>query len=64
MVRIKAKKDKIKTSIFGGYNKVSVVRNLDKLEKKYQEIIDEESNMYEAQIVEKDKEIAKLLKKK
>ena len=61
---MKQKPNKIKRSLFGGYNKISVERNIDKLESKYQELLDEECDKYEKLLQEKNKELESLLKKK
>ena len=58
------KPKRIKTVLIGGYNKLSTKRNIEKLEEKYQEMLEEECSKYEEQLEEKTKELDKLLKRK
>ncbi len=58
------KPKKIKKALIGGYNKVSVKKNIEQLERRYEELINEERKNYEEQIRELDREFEKLAKKK
>ena len=64
MITIVYEKLKFKKKFMGGYDRISVKRNVKKLEEKYQELIDEEIKVLEDQVEEKNTQIENLLKKK
>ena len=51
---------KFKSRLFGGYDKVSVMKQIEKLNQEYQRLLDEERIKYEAILEEKNKEIQSL----
>ena len=64
MVTIVYEKLKFKKTLFGGYNKASVKKQFEEVEREYSGLLEEERNKYKEMIEEKDREIASLIKRK
>ena len=48
---------KFKRKLFGGYDKISVMKQIEKLNQEYQRLLEEERVKHEAILQEKNKEI-------
>ena len=51
---------KFKKKLFGGYDKISVMKQIEKLNEEYQKLVDKERVKYETLLEEKNKEIEQL----